>query len=284
MNLVLQVLGRRPDGYHDLRMLMAPVSLFDELTIETRDTAEGIEVVCAGVADVEGGEGNLCHCAARYYLREAGVAAGVRIRVRKSVPAGAGLGGGSSDAAAVIMGLETLLGKPLSEEQRARAAFEVGADVPFFFARSPAWVEGIGERVEPIPGAASQWLVLVCPDAFVSTARVFSGLNRGLTSSGPLHTITQFNFRGLAPGLRNDLQEIAAALEPRITEALQELRSAGAPAALMSGSGSAVFGLFPDERAARRSEKAVKERTKAREWRVETVHTLPPGAFPFLSV
>ncbi len=284
VNLILEVVGRRPDGYHELRMLMAPVSLFDELTIEATDDTAEIQVSCEGAAAVEGGESNLCYRAARYYLAEAGVSGGARIRVRKSIPAGAGLGGGSSDAAVTILGLEHLFSRPLSAEQRTRTAFEVGADVPFFFARSVAWVEGIGERLKPVSEAAPQWLVLVCPNAFVSTTRVFSGLNRGLTSPRPLHTITQFNFRGLAPELRNDLQEIAVALEPQVSEALQALRVAGAPAALMTGSGSAVFGLFPDEPAARRAAEALEERTRTRQWGVKVVHTLPPGAFPFLSV
>ncbi len=283
VNLFLSVRGRRPDGYHDLRMFLAPVSLFDRLRVERLPEAGRVEVACEGDAGVPSGEENLCARAARFYLAETGVPGGARISVRKAIPSGAGLGGGSSDAAVTILGLERLFGCDLSGASRERAAFRVGADVPFFFARRAAWVEGIGEVVIPAPEFAPLWMVLVHPGTFLSTREVFSRrASLGLTTPGRPHTIAQFNFRGFTAALRNDLADAAQALAPAIRQALAALREAGAPGSLMSGSGSAVFGLFPDELAARRAASSVRSRAEAASWRVDVVRTLPPDAFPFL--
>ncbi len=281
VNLFLEVCGKRTDGYHELRMFLAPVSLFDRLVLEPLEEEGRIEVLADGGPQVPSGEENLCHRAARFYFGETGAPGGVRVRLSKSIPAGAGLGGGSSDAAATILGLERLHGRALSEEGRVRAAFAVGADVPFFFARGPAWVEGIGEAVRRAPAFEPLWLVLVHSGAFLSTGHVFSRFTRGLTTPGAPHTIAQFNFRGFVAALRNDLEPAALALEPSVGGALAALRAAGAPGAQMSGSGAAVFGLFPDEPSARRAAHLLRQDPGAEKWRVETVHTLPPDTFPF---
>lgn len=283
VNFFLQVCGRRPDGYHELRMFLAPVSLFDDLEVEALPEEGRIEVLAEGSPEVPGGEENLCHRAARFYFAESGVRGGARVRVVKRVPSGAGLGGGSSDAAATILGLERLWDRPLPPAAKTRCAFAVGADVPFFFARGPAWAEGIGEAVRPAAPFEPLWLVLVHPGAFLSTARVFSGLTPVLTSPGAAHTIAQFNFRGFVEALRNDLEGTARELEPRVGEALELLDAAGAAGRLMSGSGSSVFGLFPDEGAAREAGARLVREAGNRGWRIDVVHTLAPGAFPFVA-
>ncbi len=282
VNLYLQVLGRRPDGYHDLRMLMAPVSWFDRLRVERLEHPGRVEMAVEGRGGPPPGEDNLCVRAARFYFAKAGVSGGARIRLRKRIPAGAGLGGGSSDAAAVVMGLERLFGRALPGEARRRAAFAVGADVPFFFARGPAWVEGIGERVRALPGAGRPlWLTLVWPGAFLSTGSVFSRLTKGLTSPGAAPRIAQFNFQGVARGLRNDLQAAALIEMPAIGSALGALRRAGADHALMSGSGSAVFGLLPGAAEAARVARTIRRMPEAQGWEIRVVRTLPPLGFPF---
>ncbi len=282
VNLYLRVLGRRPDGYHDLRMLMAPVSWFDRLRVVRLEDPGRVEMAVEGREGPPPGEDNLCVRAARFYFAEAGVAGGARIRLRKRIPAGAGLGGGSSDAAAVVMGLERLFGRALPGEARRRAAFAVGADVPFFFARGPAWVEGIGERVRPLPGAGRPlWLTVVWPGVFLSTGSVFSRLTKGLTSPGAAPRITQFNFQGVARGLRNDLQAAALIEMPAIGSALGALRRAGADHTLMSGSGSAVFGLLPGAAEAARVARRIRQMPEAQGWEIRVVRTLPPLGFPF---
>jgi 4-diphosphocytidyl-2-C-methyl-D-erythritol kinase len=282
VNLRLEVLGRREDGYHDLHMLMAPVSLCDTLLLRPLPESGRIEVILAeAAAAVHPGEENLCHTAARFYFAETGAQGGVSVELTKRIPAGAGLGGGSSDAAATVMGLEHLYGRRLSPEARRQAAFAVGADVPFFFARAPAWVGGVGEVVEPVPADSPVWLVLVFPGVFLSTAKVFSLLRRGLTTPRQPPTIAQFNFRGLVAGLYNDLQVPALGTEPAVGEVLDVLAAAGAEGRLMSGSGSSVFGLFADEGKARAAAARVAGHPRAAAWQVEVVHTLTPGAFPF---
>lgn len=279
VNFFLEVLGRRPDGYHDLRMLMAPVSLADDLWLEAVPERGRIVVTCEGASGVPGGEGNLCHRAAQFYFEATGVVGGARAHVRKRIPVGAGLGGGSSDAAAVLLGLESLYETPLTAGDRALAGFRVGADVPFFLARGAAWVEGIGERVTPLAAGERLWLVLVHPGTFLATGAVFSRFTRGLTTLSRPHTIAQFNFPGALEGLRNDLEGVAVELEGQVAEALGALEAVGAPGRLMTGSGSAVFGLFPDEASARQAASRLRV---GEGWMVEVVHTLPPGAFPFL--
>ncbi len=281
VNLYLEVVGRRPDGYHDLRMLMAPVSWFDRIVVEPLEEPQRVEFRLDGGGAVPRGEDNLCVRAARYYFRKTGVAAGVRITLSKRIPAGAGLGGGSSDAAATVLGLERLFGKRLDDEARGQAAFEVGADVPFFFARGPAWVEGVGERVRPLMEAPELWLVIVWPAAFLPTARVFSRFRKGLTSRGRPPRIAQFDFRGVGAVLRNDLQPVAVLEAPVVGRALEFLKRTGTSHVLVSGSGSAVFGLFRERRQAVNAAEALRSAPETRGWTVRVVRTLRPGAFPF---
>lgn len=278
VNLTLQVVGKRPDGYHELRSLMAPVSLFDRVTL-TRLDKERIEVVCQGGKDVPGGEQNLCHRAAKFYFEHKKIEGGVHILVDKAIPSGAGMGGGSSDAATTIMGLEALFGQKLNEGQKKQAAFEVGADVTFFFAKGPAWVEGIGENVRPVAIESPLNMVVIHPGAFLSTAAVFSKINIGLTSPSPLHTIGRFNFRGIVEALSNDLENAARTLEPEIAHALDALDRVGALRSMMTGSGSAVFGIFPDEEKAKAAHRLLEAQAPG-DWWIEVACTLDGAVAP----
>ena len=273
INVYLEVCAKRPDGYHELTMLMAPISLYDEVTLEPLNLPGTIEISCVGRDKVGSGEENICHRAAAYYFKEAGITGGVRISVKKNIPVGAGLGGGSSDGAATIMGLEKIYGKPLSPQARAKAAFEVGADVPFFFSRSWAWVEGIGEKVTPVEAEEPLWLVVVHPGVFLSTAAVFSHRTKVLTTTSLVPTIVQFNFRGVSKGLRNDLQGPAMELEPAIKEAFTALESAGSDTTFLTGSGSAVIGLARHREEAERVTSALTAKAP-KEWRIAVAHTL----------
>lgn len=284
VNLSLLVTGRRPDGYHELDSLMAPVSIFDRLLVEPIDAPGVIEVHSEGSPHVGSGEENICHRAARFFFEASGVKGGAKITVAKNIPVGAGMGGGSSDAASTILALEALCGVKLGEEARREAGFRVGADVPFFFVRGPAFVSGIGERVSPVRGMEPVNLVIVHPGKFLSTGAVYSNLTIGLTSVGRGNTITHFHFKGIVDGLANDLEASARSLEPEVGRAIEALDSVGAARSLMSGSGSAVFGLFPDEGSAKAAAKALLG--LAREgWRVETARLLtsegdhPPPIF-----
>jgi len=272
VNLGLRLVGRRPDGYHLLESLFAPIELFDEVALEVLPGARGIELACGepldptlpGVLrDVPGGPDNLVWRAARLFCERAGYAAGIRIGLRKGIPSGAGLGGGSSDAAAVLRGLAALTGLAVAPGRLAEWALELGADVPFFLAPAPARVSGIGERIEPVEGLPALELVLVNPGKNLATADVYrmaDQLGGALTKPGPgptmpaLSSLTQ-DLRASLPALRdllvNDLEPAARRLCPSIARIAQRLARAGAIAVSMTGSGATVFGVFESAASAR---------------------------------
>lgn len=269
INLCLHVLGRRPDGYHDLAMLMQRVSLYDRIDIALVDEP-GVRVECAGVVLPPGGE-NIAARAARRLLELSGDRRGVEIVIDKCIPVAAGLGGGSSDAATVLMELNRMLGLGLSREELMVEGGRLGADVPFFVFGDAAWATGIGDRLERVEGLPAVWYVLVNPGVAVSTAWVYQNL--GLTSTGRVARLPRFS--GTAEGLRevlyNDLERVTVSRYP-VVEALKEaLQELGAVGALMSGSGPTVFGVFGREEDARAASRQLDGR---KGWRAFTVSPL----------
>jgi 4-diphosphocytidyl-2-C-methyl-D-erythritol kinase len=248
INLILRVLSKRPDGYHEIDSLMAKVALFDTLTIETAE--EGIAVDCPGHPDLCG-PGNLAHRAAESFFHETGVRPGVKIRIEKRIPLQAGLGGGSSDAAAVLSGMRQLTGKSLKEEALVSLAAGLGADVPFFLEEGPCRCRGLGEIVEPVEISESFWVVLACAPFGFSTAEVYSRYKMALTKPAGSDTqaspIQAWGFELLASRLRNDLQTIGVEMQPVVKKVCDELLQAGAAGASMTGSGPTVFGLCRSE-------------------------------------
>lgn len=271
INTCLHVLGKRGDGYHELAMLMQPISLYDEITITCGD-GTGVEVFCPGVEMPAGAE-NITALAARALLREAGVERAVSIRVDKKIPIAAGLGGGSSDAATVLTGLNEMLGLGFSVEHLMRIGVTLGADVPFFVFGGTAWATGIGERLEKVDSMPALWYVLVNPGVAVSTAWVYGNLV--LTSPGDADKLRRF------PGtaeefvrlLHNDLEPVTMRRYPVVGEIKQRLLESGAIGSLMSGSGPTVFGAFTSEEGAR---KAAGQLMQEASWRVFAVQPLGP--------
>jgi 4-diphosphocytidyl-2-C-methyl-D-erythritol kinase len=249
INLCLHVLGKRPDGYHELAMLMQRVSLYDTLRIAL--VAErGVRVVCKGVELPPGGE-NIAARAARRMLELSGADCGVEIAIDKAIPVAAGLGGGSSDAAAVLMGLDEMLSTALGKERLMAEGGKLGADVPFFIFKEPAWATGIGDCLETVPSLAPLWYVLVNPGVAVSTAWVYQNL--GLTSPGTVARMPGFleTTAGVVRLLHNDLEGVTIPRYPVIASLKERLLGLGAAGALMSGSGPTVFGVFEGVEAAR---------------------------------
>lgn len=249
VNFRLDVLRRRPDGYHELRMLMQRIDLCDELEISLRDTP-GITVICDG-ADLPVDEGNIVWRAAAAMLSRSPELVGVSIRLTKQIPIAAGLGGGSSDAAATLTGLNSLLGLNLDEAALMEIGLELGADVPFFIFGKPAIATGIGEKLIPLEVLTPLWLVLVNPGIHVSTAWVYQNL--GLTTDKVADKIPVLykSADDICAVLANDLEEVTQKKFPVIREIKEQLMTAGARGALMSGSGPTVFALFNDEASAR---------------------------------
>ena len=272
VNLFLQVVGRRPDGYHTLRSVFQKIDLADRLVLEKSD-GQGITLLCPGSGLPEGKE-NLVYRAAELFLAEAGIGAGVRIELHKSIPVAAGLGGGSSDAAATLSGLDELFATGIGRARLQKIAEPLGADVPFFVnGCSAALVTGIGHEIEPCPGLGECSVVLANPGIAVSTKWVYESL--ALTSfdnaftlacscaddTGAIDGLPGLLRLGGRGTLYNDLQAVTIDRYPVIGELKESMAALGAAQALMSGSGPTVFGLFAGRKAAHRCCERLKETT-----------------------
>jgi 4-diphosphocytidyl-2-C-methyl-D-erythritol kinase len=269
INLCLHVLGRRLDGYHELAMAMQQVSLYDRVEISLDDGA-GIEVRCDGL-DLGQGE-NIAARAARLFLSAVSLEKRVSIRIDKQIPVAAGLGGGSSDAAAVLSGLNTLCAQPLSQLRLSALAGALGADVPFFLFEPAAWATGTGTTLELLPPLPKVCYLLLNPGFSVSTAAVYQSLQ--LTKGGELANLPRFSVTTipeLLGALHNDLERVTAERHPEISEMKSFLLKAGALGAMMSGSGASVFGLFVTEEAAQAARAAI---PSCLPWKAFVVHPL----------
>jgi 4-diphosphocytidyl-2-C-methyl-D-erythritol kinase len=249
VNYRLDVLRKRPDGYHELRMVMQRIDLCDSIEITLADNP-GIRVTC-GRDGVPDGPGNIAWRAADLLLKLAERKPGIDIRITKRIPVAAGMGGGSSDGAAVLMGVNELLGLGLSDQRLMEIGVTLGADVPFFIFKRTALAEGIGDRLTPIERVPKAWLVIVNPNIHVSTAWVYQNLQ--LTSGRNENIIPRLyeSIADICAILSNDLESVTVKRHPIIAEIKEQLLRAGACGALMSGSGPTVFGVFESEAAAR---------------------------------
>jgi len=258
VNLGLRIVGRREDGYHELESLFAPLDLADgiALHVEAASAASASLQLAGESLGAPPGEDNLALRAARLFLERGGVAARVEIGLTKRTPAAAGLGGGSSDAAAVLRGLARAFPDALEPAELEAAALSLGADVPFFLSPAPAWVSGIGERRESVDGLAPLTLLLANPGAHLATAEVFRAFDALGAPLSPRRgrpaglTETLADDRALGALLANDLEPPAVRLCPAIARLREQLRSAGARAVGMSGSGATLFAVFADRAAA----------------------------------
>lgn len=263
INLLLQVLDHRPDGYHELRTVLQTIDLADRLTLEP---SSALELHC-DLPEIEN-EDNLVLRAARSLARATGREPRVRIRLSKAIPPGSGLGGGSSDAAATLRGLCALWEVDPAEVDLPALAAGLGSDVPFFLWGGTALALGRGELVFPLREAPARSVLLVRPAPALSTRDVYRAFHRRLTSGEEGSTISRF-LRNLYSEARdsdfvlNDLEAVAAGILPEIRGLLDAIREQGAEAAALSGSGSAVFGLFTDENEARRAREALERHPAA---------------------
>jgi len=250
INLYLWVGERRADGYHEIESVMQSVSLADELSIAPSSSVT-LEVAPPGSAPED--ESNLVVAAVRALRGSCPAASGAALRVEKRVPSGAGLGGGSSDAAAALVGLNQLWGCGLSKKALEKIGAGIGADVPFCVRGGTAGALGIGERLAPLIVREPLWWVLLMPAGALSTAEVYARFDElgGPRAAGDPHDLADALARGDVEGvgitLRNDLFEAAVSLEPSVGSARDALLSAGPLGAVMSGSGTACCGLARDE-------------------------------------
>lgn len=249
VNLCLEILGRRDDGYHELSTIFQTVSLADYLTLQVGGRRLEIRVPGAGAP---AGPDNLAWRAAEAYRHLRGWPDGLRIELHKRVPAGAGLGGGSSNAAAMLNGLGMLDDQPPDRAELLRLAAELGSDVAFFLEGGTALGRGRGERLQPLPTPGNCWLVLTRPELHISTAEAYGLLEAGDFSDGArAEAMAETLRRGtggeaMAEHVFNGFTRALVARWPQLAALTEALTKAGALAPAISGSGSAAFGLFAD--------------------------------------
>jgi len=267
INLGLRIVGRRADGYHELESLFAPLDLGDEVEVSiSASTALDVEIKLEGASEgIPADATNLAYRAAKVFAQAADLNCRIALRIAKCLPAGAGLGGGSSDAGAVLRALCDLFPGALQGTRLAELALGLGADVPFFLDPRPARVSGVGERIEAVDGLPSLPVLLANPGIALATAevfRAFAAIQPALTKSASDRRIPPFS-GATQPGwtlagvagldLENDLEPIAVRLCPPIARLQRQIRATGAQAVGMSGSGATVFGLFGSAEAAERA-------------------------------
>ena len=252
INWSLDITGVREDGYHLMDMIMQPVSLSDEISLTP---APSLSITTGGWPPSRADETNLAYRAALALKEETGCSGGARIHVEKHIPIGAGMGGGSTDAAAVLIGLNSLWGTALSPEDLERIGLTLGADVPFFIRGGLTRTRGIGEEIENHDCRYNYWLVVIQPCPGLSTVQVFSLWHRNAPAQRPdtdkaLCALETGDLTMLCSHLGNVLQPVSESLRPEIVRACDALSAAGAVFAGMTGSGSAVFGVFRSSAAA----------------------------------
>ncbi|MFA6469806.1 MAG: 4-(cytidine 5'-diphospho)-2-C-methyl-D-erythritol kinase [Bacteroidota bacterium] len=246
INIGLHIVGTRPDGFHNIETVFHRINLFDEINIENSDDIS----ISSSNASIPTDSNNLCWKAVDFVKKELGIDAGARIDIKKNIPVGAGLGGGSSDAAAILRCLPQLWGKNIDQTLLESIGLRIGSDVPFFLKDTSAYAEGRGELLRPIALTIPQWIVLVNPNIHISTPWAYKRLAEKRNGTFPFRPkmIDLFNAspRQAILTADNDFEEIVFEEHLKIKKIKMQLQELGAVLALMSGSGSSMFGLFDD--------------------------------------
>lgn len=255
INLSLDVLGKRQDGYHEVRMIMQSINLHDEIFIEVVES--GIDLTC-NKTWIPSGNSNIAYKSAALLMKKYPISKGVKIRINKNIPVAAGLAGGSTDAAAVLKGMNNLFSLGISDDELMVLGKEIGADVPFCLMGGTALAEGIGEKLTCLSPFNDISVVLAKPRVSVSTAWVYGNLNLEKITSRPdtnflLKAIDNKDIIGLAKNMRNVLEDVTVDKYPVIEEIKDVLVKNGALGSLMSGSGPTVFGIFEDKHSAKKA-------------------------------
>ncbi|HYO98682.1 MAG TPA: 4-(cytidine 5'-diphospho)-2-C-methyl-D-erythritol kinase [Pyrinomonadaceae bacterium] len=284
INFTLRVHGRRPDGYHEIETLFQTITLRDELTFGALER-ERFELNCTADApadDIPCDETNLVHRAGAALREHFGISRGARVELRKKIPSGGGLGGGSSNAAVALVGLARLWEIETDRATLARIGARLGADVPFFLTGGTALGTGRGATILPLADAPPAHLLLVTPNVQVSTAEAYKSLDAPALTK-PISPVnlavsrTQAEISGsLRAVLANDFERVVYRLYPEIERARDALKAAGAQGALLSGSGASVFGLFDSARHCERAQASLKVEAG---WRVFACATLSRRAY-----
>ena len=250
INLGLDVVGERPDGYHDLRMIMQTVRLYDRVKLSAT-RSEGVRVK-TNLGFLPTDRSNHAFMAAQMLIDEFGIKDGVFIDLQKHIPVAAGLAGGSSDAAAVLVGMNLLFELGLSQEELRLRGVRIGADVPYCILRGTALAEGIGDVLTPLPPIPDCSIVIAKPDVRVSTKYVYTHLKLDGSTVHPdidaqIDAIRRGDLKEMCACCGNVLESVTEPAYPKITELKKTMMDGGALVSMMSGSGPSVFGIFDEE-------------------------------------
>lgn len=263
INIALDVLGKRDDGYHKLKMIMQTTALHDTLLIKKSENS-GITLKTSS-AKIPSDENNLVYKAAAYLKDAYSIKDGISIKLTKNIPAAAGLAGGSADCAAALIGIRDLFHLSVSNNDLEKAALSLGADVPYCLNGGTALAEGIGEKLTPLKPFPPTYVLLAKPDADISTAAVFKAFDISKVKTFPdiekiIYGIEHSSIKDICNGMGNVLESVTIPLCPIIEDIKQTMLESNASGALMSGSGPTVFGLFTSKDACLQASNKIKNK------------------------
>lgn len=275
INLGLDVVRRREDGYHEVRMIMQTIYLYDRLDIK-RTQEPGIQIQ-TNLSFLPVNENNLIYKAAKLLMDEFSITDGISVKLDKRIPVAAGMAGGSTDAAAMLFGMNRLFSLGLTKRQLMERGVQIGADVPYCIMRGTALAEGIGEALSPLPPMVKCPVLIAKPSISVSTKFVYQNLKLDDTTIHPdidrlIDDIKAKNLHDIAAHMGNVLETVTIPNYPVIDEIKKHMLSNGAVGAMMSGSGPMVFGLFDDEDTAKKAYKAMRSSHLARQVYLTSVY------------
>lgn len=275
INLGLDVLGRRENGYHDVRMVMQTIYLYDNVTL-SKTEEPGIKLE-TNLFYLPIDENNIAYKAARMLMDEFDIREGVRIVLDKHIPVAAGMAGGSSNAAAVLVGMNRLFTLGLSQEKLMERGVKLGADVPYCIMRGTVLAEGIGEILTPLPPLPKCYVLIAKPNISVSTQMVYEKLDAQVIEKHPdidglLEGLKQQDIRKIAASMGNVLEGVTIRQYPIIEKIKEAMKEAGALNAMMSGSGPTVFGIFDDRTVAKEAQAKLKQMHIAKQVYLANVH------------
>lgn len=277
INLGLDVLGRRPNGYHDVRMVMQTVYLYDQILLEKTDK-EGISLK-TNLFYLPVNENNLAYRAAKMLIDEFAIKEGVHISLEKHIPVAAGMAGGSSNAAAVLYGMNRLFQLGLTNQELMERGVKLGADVPYCIMRGTVLAEGIGEELTPLPAMPKCHVLLAKPPISVSTQKVYEKLDAQEVTKHPdidgiLLGLQTGDLKKITSSMGNVLENVTITEYPQIERIKDVMKEEGALNAMMSGSGPTVFGIYDDKILARRAAARIREEQLAKQVHVTTMHNV----------
>lgn len=275
INLGLDVVRRREDGYHEVRMVMQTIHLYDRLEMEKTATP-GIEL-STNLSYLPVNENNLVYRAGKLLMDEFGIAEGIKVYLNKRIPVAAGMAGGSTDAAAMLYGMNELFGLGLSREQLMERGVKIGADVPYCLMRGTALAEGIGEKLTPLAPMVKCPVLIAKPAISVSTKFVYQNLKLDADTKHPdidrlIKDIRAQDLGAIAGDMGNVLESVTIPNYPVIAQIKEQMMDSGAINAMMSGSGPTVFGLFEEEETAQAAYQKMKESGLAKQVYLTTIY------------